>query len=290
MTKPKSKLIPTHSTVGTTENQTKDNPLSIQAKAELIAKAKEIEEKDAEIDGLNRKLKEKDGMLPVSGEVLAGSVTERLAQLEAMIRVYTGMQGKSVAIDANDPINPITGKPKCWNTPVTKEDVQDRMVTFSARGTCYVTSSYDLENVRYYAPFKPIVFKFAGSDRRRVGKEEDIINYCVYSTNIKKEIEYLRNHPLFGWQFSENLNDMISADARKLAKMTTMVTRYRGMSMEVLLPMAQRSGLNIAKMGREEMVMELASKAIAQEEKVEREHYERSLQMAAAGIEGHANR
>jgi hypothetical protein len=54
--------------------------------------------------------------------------------------------------------------------------------------------------------------------------------------------------------------------------------------------MAQRSGLNIAKMGREEMVMELASKAIAQEEKVEREHYERSLQMAAIGIEGHANR
>jgi hypothetical protein len=61
------------------------------------------------------------------------------------------------------------------------------------------------------------------------------------------------------------------------------------MSMDVLLPMAQRERLNVAKMNREDIVMELASRTVSQEVKAERDHYMRSLEAAAAGIENMAN-
>jgi hypothetical protein len=259
-------------------------PWALEAKATIVAQGKELAEKDKEIERLRLELTEKGNQPATSNALSAENVpqawVERMAQLEGMVKVLSG-KPSSVSINS--------GKPKEWETPITKEDIQEKVVTFSARGTCYVTSSYDLDNVRHVAPFRPIRFVFAGSDRRRVGKEEDIINYCVYSTNVIKEIEFLRAHPLFGLQFSENLNDMISADAKQLAKMTAVVSRFRNMSMDVLLPMAQRERLNVAKMNREDIVMELASRTVSQELKAERDHYMRSLEAAAAGIENMAN-
>ena len=197
----------------------------------------------------------------------------RIHQLEGMI--------EGISKTKLTPVSTNPHKPSEWLRMPTEKDIQQQTVTFSARGCIYVTSSYVKNNVTYISPFKPIEFVFAGSDRRRMGKEEDIINYCVYSTNLIAEIEFLRNHPLFGLAFSENLNEMLSQDAKMLSRLTSVVVRFRSMSNEVLFPMAHKVKLNVPKLGREGIIMELATRAVREEMQKEEEHMKNSFLLTA---------
>lgn len=268
--------------------KSEDGAKPVNKGLETIMYKKTITDQEKEIERLKRELAERsvESTTPtktppaVPVDAANQALLERVAFLEG-----------SISTLAKQGVTPKTkGKEMVWDAVVTKADVQDKTVTFSARGVIYVTSSYTLDNVLHIAPFKPIKFVFAGSDRRMAGKEADIINYCVYSTNIIKEIEFLRNHPLFGLEFSENLNTIISADAKRLARLTSIVSRFRSLSMEVLIPMAQRAKIDVARLTREDIVMELASQAAAMEVKDEEMRYNDKLTKAAEGIENQANK
>jgi hypothetical protein len=86
-------------------------------------------------------------------------------------------------------------------------------VTFTARNVLYVVASYrDHRGLEKMPPHKLIVFQYAASDVRREGKEETVKNFSQYTTNLKTEIEYLREHPYYGIAFSENTNEMMDED------------------------------------------------------------------------------
>jgi hypothetical protein len=86
-------------------------------------------------------------------------------------------------------------------------------VTFTARNVLYVVASYrDHRGLEKMPPHKLIVFQYAASDVRREGKEDTVKNFSQYTTNLKTEIEYLREHPYYGIAFSENTNEMMDED------------------------------------------------------------------------------
>ena len=86
-------------------------------------------------------------------------------------------------------------------------------VTFTARNVLYVVASYrDHRGLERMPPHKLIVFQYAASDVRREGKEETVKNFSQYTTNLKTEIDYLRDHPYYGIAFSENTNEMMDED------------------------------------------------------------------------------
>lgn len=165
-----------------------------------------------------------------------------------------------------------------WKTSPVPADIQETKVTFSARSAGYVISSYIKNSVLYVAPFKSIYFKYSGSDIRKNGKEQDIVCYCTYTTNIIKEIEFLRNHPLYGIGFSENLNETVSADAKFLYRLTAIISRLKSMSSDQMINNAAREKINIhGGMSNEQILMELATIMVKKEVQMETERQESSF-------------
>jgi len=105
----------------------------------------------------------------------------------------------------------VQGKPRY--KPVPPEDFQDEGVMFSSRRVFYVIGSYlDHRGVEVMPPYKLITLQYASSDRRKEGHEETIVNNCAFTTHLKGEIEFLRNHPLYGVEFFESLNQTMRSD------------------------------------------------------------------------------
>ena len=103
------------------------------------------------------------------------------------------------------------GKPRY--KPVPTEDFQDEGVIFSSRRVFYVIGSYlDHRGVEVMPPYKLITLQYASSDRRKEGHEETIVNNCTFTTHLKGEIEFLRNHPLYAVEFFESLNQTMRSD------------------------------------------------------------------------------
>lgn len=86
-------------------------------------------------------------------------------------------------------------------------------ITFTARNVLYVVASYrDYRGLERIPPHKLIVFQYAASDVRKDGREETVKNFCQYTTNLKTEIDYLRDHPMYGIVFAENTNEVMDED------------------------------------------------------------------------------
>lgn len=128
-------------------------------------------------------------------------------QVEDMKRELTAKQ-QSITV--------VSEKDKPMFRPVTTEDWQEESVVFTARSIFYVIGSYkNSMGIDVAPPHKIIAFEYAASDRRMEGREETILNYCQFTTNLKSEIEFLRNHPHYGITFSENINQMMDEDIRE---------------------------------------------------------------------------
>lgn len=104
------------------------------------------------------------------------------------------------------------GKPRYL--PVPEDDFQDIGITFSARQVYLVIGSYlNSKSMEVMPPYKLIKFQYAASDIRKDGREETVVNSCTFTSHLKAEIKYLRNHPHFNVVFFENLNKTMSVDS-----------------------------------------------------------------------------
>jgi len=119
--------------------------------------------------------------------------------------------------------------------PVTPEDWQEESVIFTARSVLYIVASYkDSKGIEIIPPHGVIVFQYAASDIRKTGREEEVLNYCQYVTNLKTDIEFLRNHPHYGIAFSENTNVMMAEDVRETQFKVRAASTVNAMSPQAL--------------------------------------------------------
>jgi multidrug efflux pump subunit AcrA (membrane-fusion protein) len=126
--------------------------------------------------------------------------------------------------------------------PPTPDDLveKDQEVTFIARTVFYVVGSYkDATGIEVYPPHKIIVFTYASSDIRKEGRETDILNFSTYTTNLKTEIEFLRNSPYYGIAFSENTNEMAKEDTYETQYKIRAATMLQGLAPEQIYTRAE---------------------------------------------------
>lgn len=116
---------------------------------------------------------------------------------------------------------------------------EGKEVTFTARNIMYVVASYrDYRGIEIIAPHKVIIFQYAASDIRKEGREESVKNFCQYTTNLRTEIEFLRNSPYYGITFSENTNEMMEEDVQDTRFKVRAATQLASTSPEQIFSMA----------------------------------------------------
>jgi hypothetical protein len=189
--------------VATEKKEKKENKSDVaaetKAKRELYEKNQELEQKDKEIEKLRKQLETKPEATQVPNQELINQLNTQAAQIDQLSRQVMGAA---------------QGKKLLFRTPVAT-DLQDESVVFTARSVIYIVASYtDSRGLEQLPPFKLLMFQYAASDIKKDGMEETIKNFSQYTTNLKPEIEFLRNHPLYGITFSENTNEMMNEDTK----------------------------------------------------------------------------
>jgi hypothetical protein len=182
----KKNLADTKATTNVPEKENETNEIKKETKA-IVSEAPAKETTPAPLDTMTQKVLEQ--------------LMDEVANLKKQL-------SKSPDQD-NSPRYDTRGKLK-FDIP-RDEDVQEETVTFTARNVMYIVASYiDDRGIEKIPPFKLITFTYQASDIKKNGNEESIVNYCQYTTQLKREIEFLRSHPFYGVQFSENLNSMMN--------------------------------------------------------------------------------
>lgn len=224
-------------TPGTEEQKTTKAPATGKAQ---ISKEKELEKQlrasQLEKEALELKLASLDKAPAVqeSSEVMAviEDLKKQLEIVQNTQKVSTGditkarvKDGKTVYL-SKDPSDLLGAK---------------ESVTFTARNVFKVIPGFmDPNGIEVIAPYGMILFKYAASDRRMDGKEEDIINFCSFTTRWKKEIEFLRSHPEYDVTFGENMNKVAGQNPREYQFRVRAAQEVNGMSIESALSYADQ--------------------------------------------------
>jgi hypothetical protein len=171
----------------------------VKAKKELYEKNQELDEKNKEIERLRKQLETKE-VTQAPNQELINQLNTQAAQIDQLSRQVMGAA---------------QGKKLLFRQPIAA-DLQDESIVFTARSVIYIVASYtDSRGLEQLPPFKLIMFQYAASDIKKDGREETIKNFSQYTTNLKPEIEFLRNHPLYKITFSENTNEMMNEDTKE---------------------------------------------------------------------------
>lgn len=125
--------------------------------------------------------------------------------------------------------------------PVPANDWQEVGITFSARKVYLIVGSYINERgLEVLPPYKLIKLQYAASDIKKDGNEETIVNFCTFTTHLKEEIKFLRNHPAYGFEFFENMNEANAADNIFVEFRTRAAQQVRSLSDEAVIQESKR--------------------------------------------------
>lgn len=81
---------------------------------------------------------------------------------------------------------------------IPEGDRLDKPSTFLMRGRGFILSVYRKDGTEVYAPYdRPIRFMHTSTDTRS-GQATDTLHFSSYSTWSKKEVDFIKNCPLFG--------------------------------------------------------------------------------------------
>ncbi len=207
------------------------SPEEIKLRKELSKKDEKLEKALEEIE----KLKKEKSVQPQTAPEPT-TAAEKIAQLSAQVELLT-----------RQVITGTTGLKFKFREPTAADLVPEgEEVTFTARNIMYVVSSYrDTRGIEQLPPHKIIIFQYAASDIRKEGKEDTIRTYSQYTTNLKTEIEFLRNHPFYNVAFFENMNDVVNEDVMDTHFRIMAATQLQAATPESVLSRAQEYNISV---------------------------------------------
>lgn len=171
----------------------------------------------------------------MEGQALNQPSTETQAIIEDLQKQVEEIKNSQ----SSKPVYNASGKKEKYR-PVTKDDIGDNAITYTARCVTKVIPGYLDENgVEVLAPHKIIVMNYAASDIRQDGKEQDILNFCSYTTKLKSEIKFLESHPEYGITFGKNMNEVAGHDPKEYEFKTKAAEMAASMSPESILSYAE---------------------------------------------------
>jgi len=209
--------------------------------SETKATLPKISEEEKELQKQNRELKRQ--LEEAESKLMSVDRAPEVKESNETLAVMENLRIKLEALERAQQVQTYTvdGKKPKYRT-VMPEDIlpTEESVTFTARCTNKVIPGYlDQHGREILCPHKMIMLKFAASDIRQDGKEQDIINFCTYSTHLKSEIEFLRNHPEFGYTFSDNMNEVAGHDPKEYQFRTKAAEQIGSMSPESVVGYAE---------------------------------------------------
>jgi len=240
---------------------------------ELEAK-KQLFERNQEIEMLKKELEEIKKAGSGKSETTAPNESiEELKQQMAAIKADADAMRRNVMGMAP------YGQKIIFREPTSADLVPEgEEVTFIARSVLFVVASYrDHRGIEQLPPHKLIVFQYAASDIRKDGPEEKIINFSQYTTNLKTEINFLRNHPYYGITFGENANEMANENPEEIAFKTMAATQVSAMTPESVFQHAEIYNIPNFRAKSANQLRGLIIEAMAKEYKIERKNQQNEL-------------
>ena len=204
-------------------SEEKANPTPKEKTSEQI-----IRELTKEKEALEMKL------MSVDRADAAQAPDEVLLAMEQMRKELDEIKNRPIQVQAVD------GKKQKYQQKDIKDLLPDgEGVTFTARYVMKAIPGYiDKNGMEVVAPYNIILMRYAASDQRMDGKEEEIINFCNYTTRWKKEIDFLRNHPEFGVTFGDNMDKVAGHNPREYQFRVMAGHEVAGMSPESVISYA----------------------------------------------------
>ena len=212
------------------EEEQVTKPSEEKAESTPVEKTSEqiIKQLKKEKEALEMKLMSVDRAEP------AQEADEVLLAMEQMRKELDEIKSRPVQVQTID------GKKQKYQQKDLKDLLPDGQgVTFTARYVMKAIPGYiDKNGMEVVAPYNIILMRYAASDQRMDGKEEEIINFCNYTTRWKKEIDFLRAHPEFGVTFSDNMNKVAGHNPREYQFRVQAGHEVAGMSPESVISYA----------------------------------------------------
>lgn len=212
-----------------------------------IQKSKE-EKKGSEEKAVTKEIAGKEEMIPMSQvkDLISQSIKE-YADANSQTQLITAL---TQALQANGGGNSrieekFDDLQYLSKQEIAKDDVLKEPVMFWGLGILIVVGD-DKKNGRpVQAPYGTIVFKPQGEKRYQRGKETDIQILCTYESWSTIEVEWLRNHTLFGSTFSEKDDKGIdmNQDLRFAQKVSSFAAALRSTHASQILAQAKSMGL-----------------------------------------------
>jgi hypothetical protein len=243
-----------------------DGAEDVEIRRELYKKDQELKAKEEELEALKSKLQNANTVKAEAPQTPNIALVEQLqAQVENLSRQVIGLAPNASKLKFREPTA----------ADLVKEGEE---VTFTARSILYVVASYrDYRGIEKMPPHKLIIFTYAASDRRKDGREEQIINFSQYTTNLKTEIEFLRGHPFYGITFGENTTEMANEDVSEMQYRARAATMLSTMTPEVVFQRAQDYDIPNWRQKSPEQLRHLIVVAMADEFKIEKKRQQEDI-------------
>lgn len=119
------------------------------------------------------------------------------------------------------------------------DDFEENGVSFFVPSTGYVMSCDRRKGKIVKLPWgkKTIFFEHEGTKIRNQGKYQELSIISKYTSYSKKEIEWIRNHSMYGVLIYENTNTAMNADMMKVQRMSKVIGSLRAVDHIDLLKM-----------------------------------------------------
>lgn len=146
----------------------------------------------------------------------SGGLTEELAK--ALVTIANNSEQAQEAYDPAKYLSP---------AQVASDDILEEVVVFWASGFGLVLGDDKKNGIPIRPPYGAVLFEPVGENRQQRGKDIDVNIWSKHVCESKKELEFLRNHTLFGIRFFEKAGETINVDQGFAIKLANHMTALR---------------------------------------------------------------
>jgi len=182
-----------------------------------------IQQQDEEIKKLNSR--------PQSGGIGTDFATQLASALNNKDTLENGQYVFNTALESEDQIDP--------------SDIlaPEEYVTFVSHMAWNSITSDKRHGRSVKPPFGIIKFDYQFTNHVKSGKETDVSHVCRYVCKSRTELNWLRNHSLFGISFFDSIEGALSEEGKKAQRLSVMMSHLSNRGRSDLLPMARQNGV-----------------------------------------------
>lgn len=216
-------------------------------------------------------------------EQMAKAQGEIMAKLEALEKERE--QDKKEKEALKEEIKKIKSKPAGLDSHDEDivDDYLDIPVVFFNHSFEFSLPSYVLRGRTYLAPHKKLRFKLLHRYKLGDGSQAKVHAVCAYKCQSRKELEYLRNFPGYGYMIHEKLDSTKNVDTMYAEILTKEAARINAMDDRSMINACQNDGIPVGTdlaLMRKQLITKRANTVKANYDNMFKKDGEKAIKMA----------